>query len=533
MTTTAKTREADPLSEYKAKRRFGETPEPKGRRGARSGHRFTIQKHAATRLHYDFRLELDGVLKSWAVTRGPSLDPAEKRLAVRTEDHPVDYATFEGVIPKGNYGAGTVLLWDQGTWTPVGDPHEGLNKGKLEFELSGERLHGRWVLVRFRGKEKSKRENWLLIKADDAEADRALDVTQDHTTSISSGRAMEEIADAGKPVRPRRRTRQARHALPGFREPALATLVDDIPESGDWLFEIKFDGYRALAAASGDSVTVYTRSGLDWTGKFRPVAQALAELDLDGVLLDGEIVAVDREGHSDFSSLQRALKGDSGDLAYFVFDLLEEGGKDLGKTPLRDRKRRLKALLAAAGTDGPVFFTDHIEGAGEAMLERLCGAGYEGMIAKRPGKPYRAGRSRDWLKIKCKRDQEFVIVGWRPSEKPGRPFASLLLAVHDDGDLRYAGRVGTGFSDEELSVLGRKLQQRERKTPAAKGMPKAVIREARFARPDLVAQIGFAEFTRDGLVRQARFLGLREDKPAGEVRRERAAPTKGVTKTRR
>lgn len=519
--TKVKSKEADPLSEYHARRRFEETPEPKGRKASRSGRRYTIQKHDATRLHYDLRLELDGVLKSWAITRGPSLDPSEKRLAVRTEDHPVDYATFEGRIPKGNYGAGTVLLWDRGTWEPDGDPREGLKKGKLDFELHGERLKGRWALVRFRGKAE-KRENWLLIKADDEEAVRDSEITAHSTASISSGREIDAIAAAGdKPIKKSKSGSPSR-VLPAFCEPALATLVDEVPQGENWLFEVKFDGYRALASVSGGKAIIHTRSGLDWTDRFRPIAKALAGLGLDGALLDGEIVAVDSEGHSDFSSLQRALKGDNEDLAYFVFDLLELAGRDLRKKPLHARKDALKALLADAGPDGPVFFTDHVETRGETMLERLCEEGYEGIIAKRADRPYKSGRGRDWLKIKCKRDQEFIVIGWSPSQKD-RPFASLLLGVNEDGALRYTGRVGTGFSDDELEALGDKLRRRERKTPPAQDIPSAIRRKARWVRPDLVVQIGFAEFTRDGLVRQAKFLGLREDKPAKEVKRERPA----------
>ena len=533
----ARAQEDDPLATYRSKRRFSETPEPQGGRRSKSGNLYTIQKHAARRLHYDLRLELDGVLKSWAITRGPSLDPSEKRLSVRTEDHPVDYAEFEGRIPEGNYGAGTVLLWDRGTWEPVGDPHEGLKKGKLVFDLHGERLHGRWALVRFRGSKDERRENWLLVKEVDKLADRKHEITEDYLTSVLSDRDIDAIADAPEAVwsktgkknvrkgnREKGRSKHRRRAkLPEFVEPALATLVDEVPQGNDWIFEVKFDGYRALAAVDGDTARISTRNGLDWTDRFSPIADALGKLDLGGVLLDGEVVALDAEGHSDFSRLQRALKRKGNSLAFFVFDLLAEGGKSLTKEPLRERKKRLRKLLGKAGRSGPIYFTDHIESDGASMLDKLCKAGYEGIIAKRADLPYRSGRGRAWLKIKCKRDQEFVIVGWSPSDKE-RPLASLLLGVHEKGELRYAGRVGTGFSVDELANLRKRLDRIARKTSPVDGeIPISVAKDARWVRPELVAQIGFAEFTRNGFVRQARFLGLREDKDARTVGRDRPA----------
>lgn len=525
----------DPLASYHAKRRFNETPEPKGRKGRAVGHLYTIQKHAARRLHYDLRLELDGVLKSWAVTRGPSLDPADKRLAVRTEDHPVDYATFEGRIPAGNYGAGTVLLWDRGTWEPLGDPRAGLKRGKLVFQLHGERLRGRWALVRFKGNESGRRENWLLVKEVDAEVRRQGDVTAEHGTSIASGRTMEEVLGAPKAewseggkvsLNPAKRRTGRRAKMPGFVGPALATLVEDVPSGENWLFEVKFDGYRALAAASGSEVRMFTRNGLDWTARFSGIAQALAHLDLDGVLLDGEVVAVDGAGRPSFSTLQRMLKAGGGELSYFVFDLLAERGKSLRSLPLKERTARLRALLEGIGRTGPIYFTDHVEGDGARMLETLCREGYEGVIAKRADRPYRSGRGRAWLKIKCGRDQEFVIVGSSPSGK-GRPFSSLLLAVHEGGILRYAGRVGSGFSEADLSRIAARLDRLSRKTPPMGGdVPPDVARHARWVRPELVAMVAFAEFTGDGLVRHGRFLGLREDKPATSVDLEMPQPVK-------
>ena len=528
------------LETYHAKRHFKETPEPRGRLARRKGHAYAIQMHDARRLHYDLRLELDGVLKSWAITRGPSLDPSDKRLAVRTEDHPVDYITFEGIIPEGHYGAGTVLLWDRGEWEPIGDPHEGMEKGKLAFHLRGERLKGRWALVRFKGKKNEKRENWLLIKERDDEASEDEDVVGEYKTSVVTGKDHKAIADNPErewssskkkngDAEPRKRARKKATARrPRFVKPALATLVDDLPSGDDWLFEMKFDGYRALAAASGDDVRIYTRGGLDWTDRFGALPRALADLELNGVLLDGEIVVVDKKGRSDFSALQSALKGKGGALSYFVFDLLSAGGEDLRKKPLIERKKRLKEILGEAGKKGPVFYTDHVERNGERMYRTLCEQDFEGVIAKRASHPYRSGRGKSWLKIKCHREQEFIIVGWSPSTRK-RAFSSLLLAVREDGDLRYAGRVGTGFSDDELDRLSGRFRGLARKTPPVKGdVPDSIRRKAHWVKPELVAQIAFAEFTRDGVVRQARYLGLREDKKAEAVTREEPKPVEEV-----
>lgn len=536
------------LEIYRRKRRFDETPEPPGRRAKRQGRLYVIQKHAARRLHYDFRLELDGVLKSWAVTRGPSLDPAQKRLAVRTEDHPVDYGAFEGIIPEGHYGAGTVMLWDRGSWEPVGDPHEGLKRGKLAFRLYGERLRGRWALVRFRGQKQEKRENWLLIKELDDEVDRDGDVLETYGTSVTSGRDLEGIAAGPKiwrskaegekktgnggatPAKGRRRAapRRARK-LPAFVAPELATLVDAAPEGGDWIFEMKFDGYRVLTAAAGEAVRINTRNGHDWTARFPAIAEAAAGLGLDGALIDGEVVVLDAKGRSDFGALQRALKGDGGAMSYFAFDLLAEGGEDLRKLPLAERKKRLQRLLGKGGRAGPIFYADHLEASGARMLRELCGKGFEGIIAKRGDAPYRSGRGRDWLKVKCGHEQEFVIAGWSPSTR-NRPFSSLVLALRDGGELRYAGRVGAGFGDSELVELAARFAKLKRKTPAISGeIPPSIRRKIRWMEPELVAEIAFAGFTRDGLVRQGRFLGLRQDKPARAVVRERAVPVQETT----
>lgn len=513
------------LDLYQSKRRFESTPEPSGEERVEAGWRYAIQKHDATRLHYDLRLELDGVLLSWAVTRGPSRDPAEKRLAVRTEDHPVDYWSFEGVIPEG-YGAGTVMLWDRGSWEPIGDPHEGLKSGKLAFHVHGERLVGRWALVRMKPRNGEKRENWLLIKEKDDEVSTRGDVLKTHVKSVASGRTMLQIAKGSAPAaRPEKAA-----GLPDFIEPMLATLVEDVPDGEEWLFEVKFDGYRALVAAAGDEVQVSTRNGLDWTDRFAGIAEAARKLKLDGCLLDGEIVALDENGVSDFGALQNALDaGRSRQLKLFAFDLLIDGGEDIRKLPLVERKARLKQRLRFS--KGPIYYTDDFED-GATGLKTLSEAGYEGVIAKLRDAPYRSGRGKGWLKIKAGHRQKFVIVGASPSDKD-RPFASLLVGLKDGETLRYAGRVGSGFGEAEFDRLTKAFKTRWRDEPSvAEPPPGPIGRKARWLKPDLVAEVAFAGFTRDGQVRHGRFVGLRDDKPAKSVKREvsRTSPPAGQGK---
>jgi len=538
-------RAPDLLRAYRDKRDFERTAEPQGEAAARGGEGpiFVVQKHDATRLHYDFRLEHDGVLKSWAVTKGPSLDPADKRLAVRTEDHPLAYAEFEGVIPKGEYGGGSVMLWDRGAWTPEGDPDEGLAAGKLVFTLEGERMKGRWSLVRMRGKAGEKRENWLLIKSRDEVADARRNLLRE-TKSVASGRTMKAIADDGRKIskadledrppkaapargkgkaagaRGKAAPARARGRPPKWREPQLATLVDAAPEGDELLVEMKYDGYRALIAADGGAARIWTRNGKDWTERFPAVARAAAALDLRGALLDGEIVAFDASGRTDFSTLQKAVTS-GGDMACFVFDLLALDGEDLTKRPLRERKARLRKLLE--GQEGALLYSEHVEGRAGAVLDRLCAEGHEGVIVKRADRHYRGGRSRDWLKVKCGREQEFVVGGWSPSDKAGRPFSSLLLGVQEGEGLRYAGRVGSGFDAQAFADLAPRLEGLARRTSPFADLPRDIARDARFVTPKLVAQASFAEFTADGHVRHAVFRGLREDKPAKEVRRETPA----------
>lgn len=540
---------SDPLAQYNAKRDFKLTPEPAGKVAKGKGDRFIVQKHDATRLHYDFRLEVDGVLKSWAVTKGPSADPDDKRLAVRTEDHPMSYAEFEGVIPKGEYGGGSVMLWDEGTWAPVtGKSAKDIDKGHLHFTLDGTRMKGEWLLVRMKPRPGEKRENWLLRKVDDAHAGGTDDLVGRQLTSVLTGRTMAEIAgDAGgehslkgakgqafadKMADAAAHNRKVAKAkpkgkLPKFRPLQLATLVDAVPTGNGWFHEIKYDGYRAEIAASGDDVRVYTRNGLDWTDKFAPLVTNIAALGLPPCLIDGEIIAYGKDGNPDFSALQAVLKRGHGsqdaatELHYFAFDLLEQDGKSLAKLGNLERKERLEALLRDAAP--PIAVADHVIGAGEELYDAMCGAGQEGIISKRADAPYLGRRSKGWVKVKCTRRQEFILVGWNPSSAKGRPFASLLLAQREKGELIYKGNVGTGFDADIMTDLARKFARLERKTAPLKIDP-ATARKVHWLKPDLVAEIAFAEFTAGGSVRHASFVGLRGDKAASDVVPEKRQP---------
>lgn len=555
--------EPDSLARYHAKRNFAKTAEPAGTVAKGSGNRFLVQKHDATRLHWDFRLEVDGVLKSWAVTRGPSLDPDEKRLAVRTEDHPLSYADFEGTIPKGEYGGGTVMLWDSGTWEPIpGKRAEDLDKGHLHFVLHGHRMQGEWLLIRLKPRGKEKAENWLLRKIDDGFAGATDELAETGLTSVTTGRTMQEIAEGAKPEHVEGRNRPALHRhsreggdplakrsvagaetppsmdsrlrgndkgeigarsrkkpkAPPFQQPQRATLVDTVPTGNQWLHEIKYDGYRALIATGTGGPRLYTRSGLDWTERFPGIAEAAATLPM-GALLDGEIVAM-KDGKPDFSTLQEAISAGGEGLICFAFDLLAEAGEDLTALPQLERKERLRAVLEDA--DDRIRFSEHVLGQGEKLFAAMCRDGFEGVVSKRADAPYRGTRSKVWLKIKCTHRQEFVILGWVPSTARGREFKSLLLGLNGPDGLVYAGKVGTGFDRETLRSLRERLDQRATDMPAAK-VPRPEARGAHWVQPELVAEVAFAEFTAEKVVRHASFLGLREDKAADAVVAEEPA----------
>lgn len=511
------------LAEYNRKRDFKKTNEPAGGDLKNAGGMFVVQKHAATRLHYDFRLEHDGVLMSWAVPQGPSLDPTVKRLAMRTENHPLEYGSFEGVIPKGEYGAGAVIIWDTGRVQWLLDPDVGMAKGELKFVLAGERLQGEFHMVKIKPREGERGNPWLLFKSKDAFAGKEDPVARS-VTSIVSGRTIEDVRSKGARVWSKggeKAPRAPNAPKWAFVEPALATRVEKPPAGDAWIHEIKYDGYRLQAAVSGESVRLYTRNGLDWTGKFQPVADALAALNLKDVLLDGEVAVAHANGRTDFSSLQKSLEsGVAKGVSYFVFDVLADGAKDMRKTPLIERKARLEKLLVKA--KAPIRLSPYFEGGGPDVLEAFREKGLEGIVSKKAGSTYQSGRTKGWLKIKCVNEQEFIIIGYQPSAR-GRAFASLMLADKVDGKLTYRGNVGTGFNDRTLASLYEKLSKIERAKPAL-AVPREAAKGAKWVEPKLVAQVKFAEFTGEGAVRHGVFLGLRGDKSAKEVTAEIAAP---------
>jgi bifunctional non-homologous end joining protein LigD len=514
------------IETYNKKRDFSKTKEPRGRKLKGKGDSFVVQKHEASRLHWDLRLELDGVLKSWAVPKGPSLDPGENRLAMRTEDHPLDYGDFEGTIPKGEYGGGTVMLWDHGRWIPDPrkDPSKTIEEGHLHFTLEGDRMKGEWVMFRLKPKPGEKAEPWMLKKVTDDFADPADgDALVDNcVTSVTTGRTMAEIA-AGEDVwksnrggqKGGRAKRKASKAPPAFVEPQLATLVDEVPTGPSWIHEIKYDGYRLLLSVGEGVATAWTRNGLDWSDKFKALVKAAAKLPA-GCLIDGEAVALDDDGHPSFQLLQSTLKGGGAPLAFYAFDLLIDRGEDIRKLPNIERKERLAALLA--GVSPPMLYGDHIIGRGEEMFEAVCKQGGEGIISKKASATYSGTRTRNWLKIKCIQRQEFVIIGWSESDKR-RGFRSLLLAARDGRTLTYSGKVGTGFNARLTEELMERMEPLAvDKAPVE--VPRADRKGAHWIEPKLVAEINFSEFTDDGILRHPSFVGLREDKPAKDVVRE-------------
>jgi bifunctional non-homologous end joining protein LigD len=586
-----------PLDEYKRKRHFAKTPEPGAKvapkkRGKSAKLSFVVQKHAASRLHYDFRLEHEGVLLSWAVPKGPSLDPGQKRLAVRVEDHPLAYAGFEGVIPEGEYGGGSVIVWDRGTWEPEGEPAEMLDAGRLRFALAGEKLRGTWNLVRTRDEK-----TWLLMKSKDAEAVPLAkgDVLSERAESVLSGRTVEEVGESpervwkggkshkasspkaakktatGKAVKrkpiakkgqkrksssakatkpksrkPRsveRRVRSVRIAdakpapLPATISPQLATLAERVPAGAGWVHEVKYDGYRLLCRVEAGKAKVFTRNGHDWTHKFPEIAEAAADLPVESAWIDGEAVVAGEDGRpAGFSALQKALsEKDTRHVVFCAFDLPYLDGFDLRPAALADRKAALARLLKAAPKR--LRYVEHFEGDGEAFYRECVAAGLEGIICKRSDAPYRGERSPSWLKVKGVETGEFVVGGFTEPKGSRAGVGALLLGEHDAGGLRYVGRVGTGFDARLLTALRGRLERLEQKACPFSSKPANARSGVRWVRPEIVVQVASTERTADGILRHARFEGFREDKAADEVTsapgRGRAMPSKTTTKRSR
>jgi len=590
------------LAEYKRKRDFEVTAEPQGVQKSSGRSIFCVQKHAASHLHYDFRLELDGVLLSWAVPKGPSLNPATKRLAMHVEDHPLDYADFEGTIPQGEYGGGTVVLWDTGTWEPDGDARKMYRDGNIKFTLYGEKLKGHWHLIRSGGRRGNDKQ-WLLFKSKDEAASDGEEITETHPLSVKTGRDLHEVA-AGKPAKKKKRaarkatqTSTARSKRPksakkparGTKassaepaqagrasarakakgrtrsaaggtarkrrsrdadaesgsavtqpqrtsggagvtlpfEPQLATLADEVPQGDQWVHEQKFDGYRMLGLVDNGNVMFVSRNGHDWTDKFPAVVEAVRKLRFKQVIFDGEIAALDEQGVSRFQLLQNAFGEQRADhLKYFIFDVLLHNGEDLRGLPLEKRKAKLEKLLAKAPQDGIVQYSAHRSGGGERFWQEACRGGEEGIISKRRDMPYRSGRSLEWLKIKCTQNQEFVIGGYTNPQGSRTDFGALLVGYYEGSELKYAGKVGTGFNQKSLAELMGKLKPLEQRSSPFSDLNAGMAegRKAHWVSPRLVCQIVFTQWTEDNRLRHPVFQGLREDKAPKAVVREQIVP---------
>lgn len=523
------------LKQYRAKRNFSKTPEPKGQTNKKTANLYIIQKHAASHLHYDFRLELNGVLLSWAVPKGPSLDPTVKRLAMHVEDHPVAYGAFEGIIPKGQYGGGTVMLWDKGSWHSLDDDATAAyKKGHLRFELTAEKLNGRWDLIRFKDDK-----HWFLIKYKDEFADAKKDITQSDK-SVLTNQSMEKIAkNYSKVWQSKAKSKTSHQGLnvpqnltatpfPDFFKPQLATLVDKPPQGAKWLHEVKFDGYRIITYKNGNDVLLKSRNNKDWTGDLTSVATAIKQLTAKNLILDGEVVLLDEQGKSDFQLLQNAIKNDANaPFIYYIFDILYYDRFDLRELALIERKALLKELL---NSDSPtLFYSDHIVDSGLETFEQSCELALEGIISKQVDSTYYSGRSKSWLKVKCLQRQEFIIGGYSPPKGQRGHFGSLFLGVNDkDGNLVYAGNVGTGFSQASLREIFAVLQKnKSAKNPFTTKPPGA--NSAQWVVPKIVAEVEFSQWTDEGHLRHSSFKGLRMDKKAVDVLREEEFSVKKIT----
>lgn len=553
--TKLMTKRVNNLERYKAKRNFTKTPEPQPIVKKGVGNGYLIQKHAASHLHYDFRLEWDGVLKSWAVPKGPSLDPMDKRLAMQVEDHPVDYGSFEGIIPQGEYGGGTVMLWDRGTWEPVGNPRLGLAKGKLVFKLHGERLQGEWTLVKIFSKDK-RGNSWLLIKHKD-EAVRRGDNAQfldGNATSVVSGRTMDEIAADGDKVWKSNREQTGKQVcatqpppppkaallatagnvftMPGFTPPQLATLSTSMPQGAGWVHEIKFDGYRMIAHINNGHVNIFSRNGKDWTAAFQSIAHVLSQFKIDTAIVDGEIVVANEEGKSNFMELKNALSsGDVSRLQYYLFDILYLNGEDTTKRPLLQRKELLAELLtnnAPKSKTQPVRFSEHFTVTDDSFFQNVCSLQLEGVVSKRADASYHVGRSKVWLKTKCQKRQEFVIGGFTLPSTGALGVGALLLGYYVDEKLIFSGRVGTGFTHASSRQIRQRLDKLRQNDHPYVSMSTEGKRGVIWVKPQLVCEVEFTEWTPDGSLRHPSFKGLREDKPAKSIVKEIAISPKAA-----
>lgn len=528
---------ADSLKKYREKRNFQVTSEPAGGGEANEDARaFVIQKHWASRLHYDFRLEMDGAMKSWAVPKGPCYDPAVKRMAVQVEDHPIAYNQFEGQIPEGQYGAGKVIIWDEGKWMPVGDPRKGYRDGHLKFDLQGVKMQGRWALIRLKGKESDKQPPWLLIKDRDAFArpEREFSVVDEMPDSVVPLRAAKAPSPDQSEDQPES-SAAGQRALPGVAadlpahlKPQLATLVDGVPHHApDWLYEMKFDGYRMVVRIEGDDVRLYTRNGHDWSAKLPHLVEAFRALPAKWAWVDGEIVMLDREGIPNFQTLQNAFDGErTQDIVFYAFDLPFIGQRDLRQEPLTVRRALLQQLMDTT-EDDHLRFSEALEAAPSDLVATACKMGLEGIMAKRLSSPYVSRRTNTWVKVKCARRQEFAIVGYTAPKGSRAGLGALLLAVTEqDGSLRYAGKVGTGFDDASLVSLQKRLASIETdKKPVANAPAAGGVR---WVKPELIAEVSFGEWTGGGHIRHSVFRGLRQDKPVRAISREKAVPVKDI-----